>query len=296
MSGSKTLQNQRIHMKKILLALGLSLSAFTYAATENQKPEPVTPAEFTQYFKEQIALNTIWVSSFTNNIASLKYSPLDLPFWAVARIVGVTSGLTICGNLVGVGLRVLVGNKDTVDMLNISQNHWFTQTATAAGLATGIYAAHKLEIPSGIAKSLNQPLIAYVLAASDKYPEALMPFMQSLFATSQFPRMQAFIEIQKVIGQLERIEKIIENTKVKLFGNRKGKRFNQTQNKLLVEKITFVKKALNNGLITLKNDPQWLQECSAYSMQQAGQAAQRSNDQQLAASVINIAHAYSKSN
>ncbi len=256
-------------MKKIILALALCISGYASAdavLTEEQV--------FFQAAHEM-------TETLIKDIDTIPSSVLDLPFWAQMRALGITAGCTGLGNLLAFAVANTFFSRKT------QQNHQTilfgtAAVGTAAGLAVGFNCAHVTEFPGGIAADLNKNLIKIALA-NNATTEQSLKALTTAFARSPYPRMEGFVALEKIYDQLTRIEKILEKTE------RRNKKYDGSA---LAGRIKFVISAIENAMINIKNDPLWIQECNAHSMQKAQQAMQDHNKMQLASAVIDIANAF----
>ena len=205
---------------------------------------------------------------------------IELPFWAKMRCLAAGAVGTITGNLAAVALLNLVGYQEQVKIPYPSKWGKIEWLGTLGGASTAIAYTYHAEYLSGIAKKIDAPLLVLVLKNKD-FETALMRELNTYFIAQQFPNMAAFIALEKNRSKLAYIFELL----TKLEASRQKANFSD-----LKENITIALEALNFAILTVKNDPRWLQECSAHAMVMASQNMQAQNDAQIAAAVINLAH------
>lgn len=222
----------------------------------------------------------IFVDLLLKEIGSTSLSFLELPFWAKMRCLGAGAFGTIAGNLTAVAFLNLVGYNEQVKMPQPGQWGKMEWLGTVGGASAAIAYAYYAEYLSGIAKRIDAPLL--VLALKNKGEESLlMKDLNSYFITQQFPNMAAFTTLEKNRSKLSYVFELL----TKLEVSRQKTTFSD-----LKANVTIALEALDFAMLTVKNDPRWLQECSAHAMTMASQSMQANNDAQFASAIISLAH------
>jgi len=278
-------------MKKLASVLGLSLSFFVSTHTQQvQATELLQPTneELTTEYKEAAdQLDALFENSekfstaLVQEIADVRLCFVSLPLWAKARSVGLAAFGALAGNLTAYAIGNLFGEYRQPRVLHPSEWGFFVTTSTAAGLGAALYTAYSLEYPSGIAKKLDQALITLIIKNRNSESSDLVADLNKYFVLQQFPRMAAFTAIESLNKKLAKVNELLAHIKTLKAKDD----FAQ-----LSYKIDMTCEYAKNAMVTLKQDPRWLEECSAHAVTLAQQNMQAHQQGQLATSIIQFAH------
>jgi hypothetical protein len=132
--------------------------------------------------------------------------------------------------------------------------------------------------PKAHAARINRPLLIAVITAQ---PSNLTTILDKMYVSDQFARAAAFKDLNTLRITLTAI--LESFTKIKgTPGYSEAKNLTPA----IVSYITIVKDAM----LTIKNDPQWLAECNAFTLAMGQANIQSCQNSQLATTVIQLAH------
>ena len=155
-----------------------------------------------------------------------------------------------------------------------SKSQWFGTVGGTAALGSLSLAYSG---PKARAACINQPLLAAVLTAK---PNNLKSTLDGMYVSDRFARAAAFRDLDTLRITLGAI--------LESFTKLKGKAgYTEAKNltPAIVSYITMVKDAM----LTIKNDPQWLNECNASTLAMTQANIQGCQNAQLAGTVIQLA-------
>lgn len=129
-----------------------------------------------------------------------------------------------------------------------------------------------------LAQQVNQSLLTVVLVEK---PEILLTALSNFFISHRFPRAAAF-------NELDSLRKNIADIITK-FERVRGTKAYEDSKPLVADLLMFLD-AVRAAMITVKNDPRWLEECNAATLALAQANFQAQQNAQLANTVIQLAH------
>lgn len=216
-------------------------------------------------------------------VSLLLQNVADTPTPQLVQDYLVAAGLGLLGAIIGhitsvAVLKVLGDRERTVRFLNLSDYDTIDYISTfggAAFFASGTLCFSSLNF---LSQQVNQPLLTIVLTES---PDTLPVALSLFFVSHRFPRAAAFNELDILRKNLADIVAKLERAK--------GTPAYENIKPLLADLLTFLD-AVRNAMITVKNDPRWLEECNAATLALAQANIQAQQNAQLANTVIQLAH------
>ena len=149
---------------------------------------------------------------------------------------------------------------------------------TVGGAAVTGYLSLTSFGPKFLAQQINQPLLTAVMTTK---PYELKNSLDNLYVSNRFPRAAAFRDLDALKYTLSALLESFTKLKGKA-GYAEAKRLTPT----IMAYIANVK----DTMLTIKNDPRWLEECNASTLAMTQANIQGHQNAQLAGTMIQLAH------
>ncbi len=193
----------------------------------------------------------------------------------ILSVLGAAAGHTgVCA------IAHLLDKNTGIELSFFHPQKWGTSLwlGTIGGAAAIGYITLRSFGPKLLAQQINQPLLTAVMTTQ---PHELKNTLDGIYVSNRFPRAAAFRDLDAL--------KYTLSTLLESFTKLNGKA-GYTEAKRLTPTIMTYIANVKDAMLTIKNDPRWLEECNASTLAMTQANIQGHQNAQLAGAVIQLAH------